>query len=67
MKEDIRLDIPERMYLQWYGDDASHVDTETDGAVDMGDVTWHSERVFDTDIEYVRIDLVRALKDEVGK
>lgn len=31
------------------------------------DVTWHDEPIFDTDIEYVRVDLFNSLKARLRK
>lgn len=44
---------PERIWLQWYGEDAPL--TDPDAPVDLGEVCWCQDSVFDTDIEYVRV------------
>jgi hypothetical protein len=43
--------IPERVFLQWYGQDLDEITEGED--VDPLDVTWCSGRIFDSDIEYV--------------
>lgn len=44
---------PPVLYLQAYGTDEPH-----EGPADWGDVTWCKDRVFQTDVAYVRADLV---------
>lgn len=56
-------EIPERIFLQWHGD--SDPDTE-ESEVCFADVTWSADRVYDTDIEFVRIN-ARAVGDSPGQ
>lgn len=46
-------EIPERLWLQWYGD-AEESDPD-DVVIGEDDVSWCTEQVFDGDIEYVRV------------
>ena len=57
------MTAPQRIYLQFGpGVDPGEL---TESEWDSGEVTWAANRVFDTDIEYVRADL-HAVKLEVG-
>lgn len=51
--------VPKRIYLQ-VGDEAAEDDT-LDFRNDLDDVTWAEDQVFQSDIEYVRADLVREM------
>jgi hypothetical protein len=44
---------PERVWLQWYGDD-SDPDFDEPNHV-MEEVTWCDEQMFEYDVEYVRV------------
>lgn len=46
---------PERIFLQ-VGDDVTSADEMKEVEWDGGDVSWCRDQIFDTDIEYVRID-----------
>lgn len=46
---------PSRVWLQ-QGDDPAPAPY-----TDCAEVTWHEEQIFDTDIEYVRIDLYNSI------
>lgn len=45
------LNPPPRIYLQVLGDDDSGAAIEY-GAIDLSEITWHDERIFDADVEY---------------
>lgn len=45
--------VPDRIYLQWFGNDDEKPDESA--AIDEGDVCWCSDRIWDSDIEYVRV------------
>jgi hypothetical protein len=54
---------PDRIFLQWYGDeDPKNVRV----APDDGDVTWCNSRVFNHDIEYVRVSIHDELREQVN-
>jgi hypothetical protein len=56
---------PRRIYLQWVGvdaDDATPEELATQPG--RGDVTWCSDKQFDTDVEYVRADVLREGRNE---
>jgi hypothetical protein len=52
---------PQRIYLQWVGTDAADA-TPEELAIQpgRGDVTWCSDKQFDTDVEYIRADTVEG-------
>lgn len=44
---------PDRIWLQWHGADKDDLTPEE---LEMrGEVTWCSDKMFDTDVEYVRV------------
>jgi hypothetical protein len=45
--------VPDRIYLQWFGTDDVRMDESV--AVNEIDVTWCSDRINDSDVEYVRV------------
>ena len=51
MKRAKVLNPPERIFLQVAGDYDGPDDTEY-SHISPDDITWHSERVFDMDVEY---------------
>lgn len=53
---------PLNIWLQWYGDDRPPFDGERDP--DLANVFWSSSKVFDYDIEYVRV--FKTTKEEVA-
>lgn len=53
---------PDRIFLQWHGD----ADEDEIGEVSTADVTWAAdEKVFDGDVEYVRINALTAEQDRL--
>ena len=47
---------PDTIYLQWVGADKDDLTpAELEMQPSPGDVTWCSDRMFDTDVEYVRV------------
>lgn len=54
---------PERIWLQ-IGDDGLDNTTRD---VDWGEVSWCQDKIFDSDIEYVRVDHCKRAKREQGK
>ena len=53
---------PDVIYLQWAGVPLEDVDLYPD--CEPGDVTWSSERVFDSDVKYLRSTPVLENADE---
>lgn len=55
---------PDEVWLQLYGEDDPGLD---DRPVDVvaSEVTWCWHRIFDSDVKYVREDLVDGLREEV--
>lgn len=54
---------PKVIYLQWYGvdrEDLTAQDLEEQAA--KGELTWCSDKKFDTDVKYVRADTVPKRK-----
>lgn len=52
MSAESSLDIPpEKIWLQWHGD----ADGSESGPVAESEVTWCRDKVFDRDVEYVRV------------
>jgi hypothetical protein len=53
-------EVPERIYLQWYGDaepvEGAIYEVPHDG------VTWCVDEIFNSDVEYVRADLYRKMQ-----
>ena len=43
---------PERIWLQWHGD----AEEWEDGEIDPGDASWAPHKVWERDVEYVRVD-----------
>lgn len=54
------MKLPEKIYLQWYGDG----EPDEPGEVSVHDVTWHKDKVFKHDIEYVREYRIAELEAE---
>lgn len=51
---------PEVIWLQYHGDSEPE-----DGPVAMADVTWASEKIFDSDIQYIRSDVANHRANEL--
>jgi hypothetical protein len=49
--------IPDKIYLQWHGDS----EPNDSSAVDPMDVTWSQDRVFPSDIEYIKLQRLSAI------
>jgi hypothetical protein len=49
----------ERVWLQYQGHDADDPDCD-DSECEQDEVTWCQDRQFDTDVEYVRADIVAS-------
>ena len=48
-------DIPDRIYIQWYGE--GHPDEfNADFELPCDEITWCKDKIFDHDIEYVRVE-----------
>jgi hypothetical protein len=47
------MNPPEKIYLQYYGADKDDL-TEEELNTDPVEVTWCTDKMFDTDVEYVR-------------
>lgn len=52
---DPKHQAPERVWLQYFGD----AEPEHDARISHSDVSWCAEKVFDHDIEYIRLDLAQ--------
>jgi len=46
---------PKRIWLQWYGQDRDEL-TKADMNTEPTEVCWCSDKIFDTDLEYVLVD-----------
>lgn len=53
---------PERIWLQIGEDDYGDVDEGDTADVDWKEVSWCRDKIFNTDIEYVRIDHCKGAK-----
>lgn len=66
MKKAERLP-PDRIYLQYYGADFGELtDDEMNTEPSAGDVCWCADKIYDTDVEYVRADKLRELAKAAG-
>jgi hypothetical protein len=57
--------IPQRIYLQWFGEDGDCGDGMdcsclTQEMIDLGCVTWCADKQWDSDVEYIRLDIHQA-------
>ncbi len=55
---------PDFIYLQWYGEDIEHL--HEDEPEPAGEITWCHDIIWDTDIKYIRYDLLtERMKNEL--
>ncbi len=59
------MSAPKKIYLQWHGD-ADPADYPDGPDPDQSDVTWCADKIFEHDIEYVRVDELDRLRAEVA-
>lgn len=60
--------IPDRIFLQWFGTDEDQSEVlPTDTDVDEGEVTWCRDRLWESDVEYVRATPARKYKRATKK
>ena len=57
--------VPDRIYLVL----GTYVEPDDDFSElsENGDVTWCADRIWDTDVEYIRFDLVETILHEVAR
>lgn len=61
MKKEIEDHIPDRIYLQYFGeDDPEMLDKPPETEMGRSEVSWCRERVYKHDIEYVRVEKKRS-------
>lgn len=56
---------PERIWLQWHGDNDDPDFDEPNQVMD--EVTWHRDRVFEHDVEYVAASRIESLEAEIER
>lgn len=59
------MSAPKKIYLQWHGD-ADPADYPDGPDPDQSDVTWCADKIFEHDIEYVRVDELDRLRAELA-
>ncbi len=57
--------VPDRIYLN-LGTDVNP-DDDFSELNENGDVTWCADRIWDTDVEYIRFDIVETILHEVAR
>lgn len=63
-EHNVQRTAPEKIYLQ-IGDDPLDLSVSFDELMNMGDVSWCQEQIFDGDVPYVRGDIVFELRAKV--
>ena len=61
------MKAPNRMYLQFYGEDLLPGQTidDLEEPADMENVTWCVDKIFNTDIEYIHKDVVMEIFEQL--